>query len=117
MSLFSRKPRENVTITYVSHGGASRQVSVPVDNSVMEGAVNNGVEGIVAECGGSCMCATCHVYVDPAFLGKLEPIAENEEEMLNSTASPRLPNSRLSCQLKLNAGLDGLIVTTPEAQQ
>ena len=117
MSLFSRKPKATVSVTYISHSGASREVAVPLDSSVMEGAINNNVEGIVAECGGSCMCATCHVYVDEAFLGKLAPIAENEEEMLNSTASPRLPNSRLSCQIKLNSGLDGLVVTTPETQQ
>jgi 2Fe-2S ferredoxin len=117
MSLFNRKTRETVSVTYISHSGATRQVSVPIDNSVMEGAINNGVEGIVAECGGSCMCATCHVYVDPAWLGKLVPIAENEEEMLNSTASTRLANSRLGCQIKLTKDLDGLTVTTPEAQQ
>jgi 2Fe-2S ferredoxin len=117
MSLFSRKPKETVSVTYISHSGASRQVAVPVDSSVMEGAISNNVEGIVAECGGSCMCATCHVYVDDTFLGKLVPIAENEEEMLNSTASPRLANSRLGCQIRLTPNLDGLIVTTPETQQ
>jgi len=117
MSLFSKKPKETVSVTYISHTGQSREVAVPVDSSVMEGAVNNGIDGIVAECGGSCMCATCHVYVDPAFLGKLEPIAENEEEMLNSTASPRLPNSRLSCQIRLTSALNGLVVNTPESQQ
>ena len=116
MSLFSRKPKSTVSVTYISQSGASREVAVPIDNSVMEGAINNNIEGIVAECGGSCMCATCHVYVDETFIGKLEPIAENEEEMLNSTASPRLPNSRLSCQIKLTGKLDGLIVTTPETQ-
>ena len=117
MNLFSRKPKATVTVTYISHSGASRAVAVPIDNSVMEGAINNNVEGIVAECGGSCMCATCHVYVDEAFLGKLAPIAENEEEMLNNTASPRLANSRLSCQIKVTGELDGLIVRTPETQQ
>lgn len=117
MSLFKRKPAETVNVIYISHSGESHQVAVPVGDSVMEGAVSNGIDGIVAECGGSCMCATCHVYVDDAFLDKLEPILENEEEMLGSTASPRLPNSRLSCQLRLTKELDGLTVRTPEAQQ
>ena len=91
--------------------------AVPIGSSVMEGAVNNGVDGIVAECGGACMCATCHVYVDEAFLDKLEPIAEDEQEMLNNTFSERKPNSRLSCQLKVTEELDGLSVKTPPAQQ
>ena len=117
MSLFKRKPQETVDVTYISHTGKSRQVAVPVGTSVMEGAVNNNIEGIVAECGGSCMCATCHVYVDESFLDKLEPIAENEEEMLNNTFAPRKPNSRLGCQLPLTSELSGLIVHTPEAQQ
>lgn len=116
MSLFKRTPKPTSTITYISAGGARREVAVPIGSSVMEGAVNNGVEGIVAECGGACMCATCHVYVDPAFLDRLEPIAENEEEMLGNTFAPRKSNSRLSCQLKVTEELNGLIVTTPEAQ-
>jgi 2Fe-2S ferredoxin len=117
MSLFKRTPKPTVNVIYHSSAGATREVAVPVGNSVMEGAVNNNVEGIVAECGGACMCATCHVYVDEAFLGKLEPIAEDEEEMLGNTFSPRQPNSRLGCQIKLTEALDGLTVTTPPAQQ
>ncbi len=117
MSFFSKKPKETVSVTYVSHNGAVREVAVPVENTVMEGAVANNIEGIVAECGGSCMCATCHVYVDEAFLGQLEPIAENEEEMLGNTAAPRQANSRLACQLKLTKALNGLRVTTPPNQQ
>ena len=89
----------------------------PVGDSVMEGAIHNSVDGIVAECGGACMCATCHVYVDPAWLAKLLPIAEDENAMLDSTASPRLANSRLSCQLRVTKELDGLIVKTPPTQQ
>ena len=92
-------------------------MAVPIGSSVMEGAVNNSVDGIVAECGGACMCATCHVYVDEAFLDKLVPIAEEENEMLNNTFSPRKPNSRLSCQIPVTEALEGLTVTTPPAQQ
>ena len=117
MSLFKRKPQTTVSVTYISHSGKTRQLAVPVGHTVMEAATSNGVDGIVAECGGSCMCATCHVYVDPAFLDKLDPIQENEEEMLGNTVAERKPNSRLSCQITLTEALDGLIVTTPEAQQ
>ena len=104
-------------VIYISSAGDRREVAVPIGSSVMEGAINNGVKGIVAECGGACMCATCHVYVDESWLDKLQPIAEDEEEMLNNTFSPRKTNSRLGCQIPLTEELDGLIVTTPEAQQ
>jgi 2Fe-2S ferredoxin len=83
----------------------------------MQTATGAGVPGIVAECGGSAMCATCHVYVDPGWVDRLpEPLA-NELEMLECTASERLPNSRLSCQLKLSAALDGITLRIPEHQQ
>jgi 2Fe-2S ferredoxin len=117
MSLFKRNPKPTATVTYISASGDKREVAVPIGNSVMEGAVNNGVNGIVAECGGACMCATCHVYVDESWLDRLQPIAEDEEEMLNNTFCKRQPNSRLGCQIPVTEALDGLIVRTPEAQQ
>ncbi len=117
MSLFGRKPQETATVTYISYSGESHPVSVAIGDSVMEGAIKNGVDGIVAECGGACQCATCHVYVDEAFLSLLKPIAEDEDEMLNSTFSERRSNSRLGCQIPVTKELDGLIVRTPEAQQ
>ena len=83
----------------------------------MEGAVQNGVDGIVAECGGSCLCATCHVFVDEKFLALLDPIDEAQEAMLDLTAVDRQPNSRLSCQIKVRPELDGLIVRMPETQK
>src|ERR1700693_3212093 len=95
-------------ITYVSPSGEAHTVDVPVGDSVMEGAVQNAIDGILAECGGARQCATCHVYVDEAFLGRLEPIEEPEDEMLNVTASERKPNSRLSCQIPVTKQLDGL---------
>jgi len=104
-------------VTYISHSGETRQVAVPVGDSVMEGAIHNDVEGIVAECGGACQCATCHVYVDEAWLPRLNPIQEDEDAMLNTTASERRPNSRLGCQIPLTKALDGLIVRTPPTQQ
>jgi len=103
-------------IIYKAHDGTAKEVDVPVGSTVMQGGVKNGVEGIIAECGGNCMCATCHVYVDPAWLPKLEPVGDTEDAMLESTAAERLENSRLSCQIKVTQALDGLIVTTPESQ-
>jgi 2Fe-2S ferredoxin len=103
-------------ITYISHAGDSRTFDVPDGDSIMEGGVQNGIDGIVAACGGNCQCATCHVYVREDCLSKLPPIAEDEAAMLESTAAPRKANSRLSCQLKVNATLDGCVVTTPEMQ-
>ncbi len=103
-------------ITYKAHDGATKAVDVPVGSTVMQGAVKNGVEGIIAECGGNCMCATCHIYVDPAWVEKLDAIGDTEDAMLESTAAERLPNSRLSCQIKVTAALDGLVVTTPDSQ-
>ena len=104
-------------ITYISSSGDSRQFEVANGMSVMEGGVRNGIDEIVAECGGSCLCATCHVYVDEKCLGMLEPMAEDENAMLDSAAAERKPNSRLSCQLIVKAALDGLVVRTPETQK
>lgn len=84
--------------------------------SVMHAAVSHGVDGIVAECGGSAMCATCHVYVDPAFADRLAPLDAVEDEMLHSVAAERRPNSRLSCQLVVSSGLDGLVLLLPDRQ-
>jgi 2Fe-2S ferredoxin len=103
-------------IIYKAHDGSARSFEVPIGTTVMQGGVKNGVDGIIAECGGNCMCATCHVYVDPAWLGRLEPIGDTEDAMLESTAAERLSNSRLSCQIKVTAELDGLVVTTPDTQ-
>ena len=103
-------------VTYISHTGESTTIEVAVGTTVMENAVRNGIDGIVAECGGACMCATCHVYVDPAFLDRLAPIGEEQEEMLGSTFAERKPNSRLSCQIEMKPEYEGLIVRMPERQ-
>jgi 2Fe-2S ferredoxin len=116
MPLFSKKPKETAGVTYISHTGKTTQIDVPVGDSVMEGAIKNGVDGIVAECGGACQCGTCHVYVDPSFLTKLKPMEEDENAMLDTTACPRQPNSRLSCQISMTKELEGLIVRMPETQ-
>ncbi len=102
-------------ITYINESG-SHDVEVDVGSSVMEGAVSNGIDGIVAECGGSCSCATCHVYVDSQWLSTVGKPNELEEEMLECTESERLANSRLSCQIRVTEDMDGLIVKTPPAQ-
>jgi ferredoxin, 2Fe-2S len=103
-------------VTYIDTDGKETTLDIPVGTSVMQAAVLNGVDGIVAECGGSCMCATCHVYVRDDQLVMLPPIGEDEEAMLEGTASPRRANSRLSCQLAVTPAMDGLVVYTPETQ-
>ena len=104
------------TITYVHLDGARQAKDVATGTSVMLGAVSRGIDGIVAECGGNCMCATCHVYVEPDQLDRLPAMSDDEDALLDSTAAERRPNSRLSCQLKVTAALDGLVVHLPERQ-
>lgn len=89
--------------------------TVEVDNgySVMEAGVDNQIDGMVAECGGACACATCHVYIDPAWLAKL-PAADDMEDAMLDSALDRRDNSRLGCQLEMSAALDGIIVTVAD---
>ena len=103
-------------ITYLHDDGSRRSVSVPVGANVMRTAIENDIDGIIAECGGAAACATCHVYVEPAFARRFPLPTEIEDEMLESTASERRPASRLSCQLNMPAGLDELIVRIPPEQ-
>lgn len=102
-------------ITYIEHGGNEHTIEVKKGYSVMEGAIQNSIPGIVAECGGSCSCSTCHVYVDPAWLGKLPEQEDMEKDVLEYAVDAR-DNSRLSCQIKVTEDLDGLIVRVPEHQ-
>jgi 2Fe-2S ferredoxin len=104
-------------ITFIHFDGTEQGLEAPEGVSVMQAATGAGVRGIVAECGGSAMCATCHVYVDPAWADKLPPPLANELEMLECTASERLPTSRLSCQIKMTAALDGIVLRLPATQQ
>lgn len=102
-------------ITFISPDGTETVIDAENDISVMVNAINNGIEGIIAECGGACSCATCHVIVDPAWYDKL-PAPENmEKDMLEFAAEPS-ETSRLSCQIKVNDDLDGLVVRVPSAQ-
>lgn len=105
------------TVTYVSSSGPSRQVDLPAGTSVMQGALNNRIEGILGECGGNAMCATCHVYVDTAFLDRIPATKENEKFMLSIAAEGPQPNSRLSCQIKMTDELNGLVVRIPRKQK
>jgi 2Fe-2S ferredoxin len=100
-------------VIYITTDGIHHEVQVENGYSVMEGAINNNIEGIVAECGGACACATCHSYIDEAWLGKLPPMDDMEDSMLDA-AYERRPNSRLTCQIEMNPGLDGLIVHVAE---
>ena len=91
-------------VTYIDTAGKETTLDIAVGTSVMQAAVLNGIDGIVAECGGSCMCATCHVYVREDQLAKTPAMEPDEDAMLEGTASERQPNSRLSCQLVVIAG-------------
>jgi len=102
-------------IKYIEHDGKERTVDAEVGATVMETAIRNSVPGIVAECGGACSCATCHVHVDDAWTAKVGPPSPMEEDMLDFAFDVR-PNSRLSCQIKVTDELDGLIVRTPTQQ-
>jgi 2Fe-2S ferredoxin len=102
-------------ITYIDQDGAERTVEAELGATVMETAINNDVPGILATCGGSCSCATCHVYVDEEWFDKLPPAALEELDMLD-TAHDVEPTSRLSCQIQVTEAIDGLIVTTPAKQ-
>ena len=103
-------------VTSVDPDGTQRELEAEAGTSVMVAAVNADIDGIVAECGGSLMCATCHVYVDDAFAGRLPEMSSDEDEMLDAAASERLPTSRLSCQIELSDELDGLVVRLPDTQ-
>lgn len=102
-------------VTFIQQDGTRTEIAAVTGDSVMETAVDNDVPGIVAECGGACSCATCHVYVDPEWLEKLPPPDPQEDGMLDC-AFERRENSRLSCQLEVTEELDGLVVTVPEEQ-
>ena len=102
-------------IKYIEHSGKEHEVDVPAGWSVMEGAVKNLIPGIDADCGGACACATCHVFVDTAWLARLPKKDDMEVTMLDFAPDVE-PNSRLSCQIKVSDELDGLVVSTPERQ-
>jgi 2Fe-2S ferredoxin len=105
-----------VRIHYVEPNGVQRSVELEIGQTLMQGAVKSGIKGIVAECGGACVCATCHVYFDERYMAAVAPSSATESEMLDAVASERLPNSRLSCQIKASDAIDGAVVRLPPVQ-
>jgi ferredoxin, 2Fe-2S len=104
-------------ITYVEFSGTEHSAEVSDGENVMRGALYNGIPGIVGECGGACSCATCHVYIDPAWLERVGAPTDNAEtELLDGASSPVSRESRLSCQIVMTSELDGLVVHMPERQ-
>lgn len=103
-------------IIYVNMDGSRSEVPVPEGDSIMNGALNNAIRGLMGECGGCCACATCHVYVEGGPEAGVPPMTDFEDEMLEGVAAPRLPESRLACQLVVAAAMDGLVIRIPERQ-
>ena len=102
-------------ITYIEHIGKSHTIDIPTGLSVMEGAIQNNIPGIDADCGGSMACATCHVYVKEEWFHKLPKKEDGEEDMIDMAHEPN-KFSRLSCQLTVSEELEGLVVKLPEKQ-
>ena len=102
-------------INFIEFSGAEHSIDVDNGNTVMEAAIQNNVPGIDADCGGACACATCHVYVEKDWVGKIGEAEEMEKDMLDFAFDVE-ENSRLSCQIKVSEELDGLTVRLPEKQ-
>jgi 2Fe-2S ferredoxin len=103
-------------VTYITHQGVATVLDVPQGETLMRAALDAGVDGIVGQCGGAMACATCHVFVDEAWLEKVGPPSETEEIMLESTMDEADKTSRLSCQITMSAALDGVILRLPKEQ-
>ena len=104
------------TITFAQTTGETAEITVDDGTSLMRAAVTNGIEGIVGECGGQAMCATCHVYVRPEFSEQLPALSDDEDEMLDCTTAERTDASRLGCQIKMSGSLATIIVDVPSDQ-
>ncbi|EEA01815.1 ferredoxin [Burkholderia sp. H160] len=105
-----------LNITFVQPNGSRNTVTTDPGVSVMQVAVSNGIAGLIGDCGGACSCATCHVFVDDDWVSDLPSPNDMEESMLECTAEERRPTSRLSCEIKLDVKLDGLVVHVPSRQ-
>lgn len=103
-------------ITYVEHDGREHVITVTAGKTLMEGARDNNVPGILADCGGACACSTCHIYIDETWVQKLPPIVGMERDMLGFAVDPDDRLSRLACQIKITEAMDGLIVKMPQFQ-
>ena len=104
------------SVIYIHADGRSETVEARDGDSAMITAMQSSVDGIVGECGGGLVCATCHVYVDDSWMERVGSAAADEDEMLEGVAAERRPNSRLSCQIKINDALDGLVLRLPDRQ-
>jgi 2Fe-2S ferredoxin len=104
-----------VAVIFKTYAGKIYEVDAAEGQSLMEAAISNLVPGILGDCGGSCSCATCHVHIDPAWAGRLVPASKSEQELLEMAIDPD-ETSRLGCQIRLSAALDGLLVTMPASQ-
>jgi len=104
------------TIHFVHPDGRSQSIEADDGQSAMMAATGNGIDEIVAECGGNAMCATCHVYVDPDWIGRLGAVGDEEDALLDGVAAERSANSRLSCRIRISPELDGLVLRLPEKQ-
>ena len=102
-------------IIFIEPGGSRREIDAPLGITLMEAARQHGVQGVIAQCGGACACATCHDYVDPDWAGRTGERTATEKDMLNCVQDFR-SNSRLACQITLTDALNGLVVSLPEAQ-
>ena len=104
------------SIIFIHPDGRRQQVEASAGESAMQAATREDISGILAECGGNAMCATCHVYVDEGWLGRLPAMGGDEDALLDGAAAERRPNSRLSCQISLASGFDGLVLSLPDRQ-
>lgn len=102
--------------TFINSEAQEFTVEVEAGSSLMRAATTNGIPGIIADCGGTAACATCHVYVNEDYVDRLPPCSDNEDQMLDCTAADRMPNSRLSCQIIMKEELDGIRVTIADPQ-
>jgi len=104
-----------VEVSFIEHGGTVHTLRVEAGASAMRAAIDNGVPGIEAICGGGCSCATCHVYVDAGWVSKLDAPGPDEVSLLEFVLEPK-PESRLSCQIKLTRAVSGIVLRLPESQ-
>ncbi|OGB82075.1 MAG: (2Fe-2S)-binding protein [Burkholderiales bacterium RIFOXYC12_FULL_60_6] len=109
------KITKTAKVVFIEHNGAEHVVDADIGGSLMQAAINNLVPGIEADCGGLCACATCHGYVDPAWMDKIPPKNRGETDLLVSAVNMH-PESRLTCQIKVQEELDGIIVRLPASQ-
>jgi len=107
---------KEITLNFQLADGTVQTVDAVIGDSIMETAIKNDIDDVVAECGGSLICATCHIYVSDETAALIDPADDTEQDMLEGTSAERKPNSRLSCQVIVSEGMEGHTVETPESQ-